>query len=454
MLLELPCESVWVPLDELRDVTPRLGNDVSEDEEPVGFRWKSIAFAGKALGRDTGVECSSRPASSSASPGLSTGSSPAISTRSCISDHGFSWAEAPEARCLVTVRRSAAAVLQAQWRGHVARHRFLLLRSAARILQRLYRAREARPKEKAEATGNERVVPWSEHRPLRRPPGSPQAQCPAILHKSVEMHGMESCSQKDVELSEEAPALSTSAPARPLSFGGARPARQLLGTDCLLEARRLTQQQWKPGRPSRERRTSNGGVKKNPAKSGEDLQERIENIESGLEALPAKEALQTLAACLPCGWKISSVSRVHCASSAAVAAYEAAQQSLGPERLLWHGTFWDSIPNIVQQGFNRAYAFNARHGSKLGHGVYFTEDPAYALRFADRSSKNRYLLLAGVLPGCITRGKVGLLEPPLMPGKSGLRFDSTADDPARPRVICVFRDFQALPLCVVQVSTS
>lgn len=140
-------------------------------------------------------------------------------------------------------------------------------------------------------------------------------------------------------------------------------------------------------------------------------------------------------------------------SSALAAAYAAARETLGPERLLWHGTSWECVPNIVRHGFNRAYAFNARHGSKLGRGVYFAEDPGYALRFAGKSQRTRAMLLAGVLPGKHTRGKEGLLEPPA-DSSGGFRFDSTCNDVKRPRVFCVFKDFQALPLYLVQVAMS
>ncbi|CAJ1373449.1 unnamed protein product [Effrenium voratum] len=149
------------------------------------------------------------------------------------------------------------------------------------------------------------------------------------------------------------------------------------------------------------------------------------------------------------GSQICLVARV-AQTSALAAAYSAVRASLGPERLMWHGTSWDCVPNIVRSGFNRAYAFNARHGSKLGRGVYFAEDPGYALRFAGRGA-TRCMLLSGVLPGNSARGKEGLLEPPRVDA-TGARFDSTCDDPGRPRVFCVFKDFQALPLYLVQVS--
>eukprot|EP00928_Gymnodinium_smaydae_P006895 TRINITY_DN12468_c0_g1_i3.p1 TRINITY_DN12468_c0_g1~~TRINITY_DN12468_c0_g1_i3.p1 ORF type:complete len:1022 (-),score=211.60 TRINITY_DN12468_c0_g1_i3:42-3014(-) len=143
--------------------------------------------------------------------------------------------------------------------------------------------------------------------------------------------------------------------------------------------------------------------------------------------------------------EVRTVLRVECTLMAA--AYAGVRQTLGPERLLWHGTSWDSVSNIVQHGFNRAYG--GRHGAKLGRGTYFAEDAAYALRFCGRASP-RAVLLAGVLPGRFCRGEEGLVEPP-QADDTGARFDSTADDPEKPKVFCVFRDFQALPLYIAEL---
>lgn len=144
--------------------------------------------------------------------------------------------------------------------------------------------------------------------------------------------------------------------------------------------------------------------------------------------------------------EVRVVLRVDCVRSSASAAYEGVRKTLGPERLLWHGTSWDSVANIVRHGFNRAYG--GRHGAKLGKGSYFTEDAAYALRFCGRTP-TRALFLAGVLPGRCCKGEDSLVEPPA--DITGARFDSTVDDPERPKVFCVFRDFQALPLYVAEV---
>lgn len=153
-----------------------------------------------------------------------------------------------------------------------------------------------------------------------------------------------------------------------------------------------------------------------------------------------------LASALPAA-EVRSVHRVECRAATA-AAYASVSRTLGPERLLWHGTAWDAVPNITQNGFNRAYA--GRHGTKLGKGSYFAEEASYALRFSGPRSHSRAVFLAGVLPGSFCRGEEGLVEPPLV-AASGARYDSTVDDPERPRVFCVFRDFQALPLYVAEV---
>jgi len=141
--------------------------------------------------------------------------------------------------------------------------------------------------------------------------------------------------------------------------------------------------------------------------------------------------------------------------------YEAVRTSLGSpaERLLWHGTSWQSLPNILRSGFNRAYC--GKHGTRFGVGTYFATEPEYALRFCDREAPSA-LLLASVLVGRYTRGVPGLVEPPLLNDQepkahrgdirsaaSVRRYDSTVDCCHAPRVFCVFRDFQALPVGLV-----
>jgi len=164
------------------------------------------------------------------------------------------------------------------------------------------------------------------------------------------------------------------------------------------------------------------------------------------------EEVKALATSMLPGVHIRSVMRVHCARSV-LTAFEAVQESLGPERLLWHGTSWDTVANISRHGFNRAYAYGseARHGSRLGRGCYFAESPKRAIRFCGRVEGRKAVFLAGVLPGKYTRGKDGLIEPPVADA-IGNRYDSTVDDEETPKVFCVFKDFQAVPLYLLDVA--
>lgn len=134
--------------------------------------------------------------------------------------------------------------------------------------------------------------------------------------------------------------------------------------------------------------------------------------------------------------------------------YRAVRSVMGSpaEQLLWHGTSWQSVASILRNGFNRAYA--GRHGTRLGAGTYFSTDAGYALRFCSRG-RPRALLLARVLVGKYAKGDPGLVEPPLLDDSTATgakRYDSTVDNCEDPRVFCVFKDFQALPVGLVVVT--
>lgn len=118
------------------------------------------------------------------------------------------------------------------------------------------------------------------------------------------------------------------------------------------------------------------------------------------------------------------------------------------ERLLWHGTLAERIPNIVLSGFNRTYC--GRHGTKFGQGTYFSSTAGYSARFCDRRNKRRVVILANVLVGSWTKGSPDLVEPPHCNAECLTRFDSTVDDAESPSIFCIFRDCQALPLYLVE----
>eukprot|EP00929_Paragymnodinium_shiwhaense_P079932 TRINITY_DN41675_c0_g1_i1.p1 TRINITY_DN41675_c0_g1~~TRINITY_DN41675_c0_g1_i1.p1 ORF type:complete len:930 (-),score=189.14 TRINITY_DN41675_c0_g1_i1:65-2854(-) len=149
---------------------------------------------------------------------------------------------------------------------------------------------------------------------------------------------------------------------------------------------------------------------------------------------------------------ISQVYRIE--QSGLAVAYGAVREAMGSiskameERVLWHGTSPDRVRNIVLGGFNRAYC--GRHGTKLGQGTYFSSKAAYSARFCDRRKTPRTMILARVFVGAWTQGQPGWMEPPFRDEAQLTRFDSTADNLIEPSIFCVFRDFQALPLYLVE----
>merc|ERR1712187_165496 len=122
------------------------------------------------------------------------------------------------------------------------------------------------------------------------------------------------------------------------------------------------------------------------------------------------------------------------------------------EKELWHGTGWATVPKIGKQGFNRSFA--GRHGTLLGAGTYFSTDPAYSQRFCDRNGGGKdgtkTLFLSRVLVGNHCKGTKQDMEPPVMDAETGQLFDSTVDNENTPSIFVVFRDFQAVPLFLVE----
>mmetsp|Transcript_90699 Transcript_90699/g.171052 ORF Transcript_90699/g.171052 Transcript_90699/m.171052 type:complete len:608 (-) Transcript_90699:82-1905(-) len=125
------------------------------------------------------------------------------------------------------------------------------------------------------------------------------------------------------------------------------------------------------------------------------------------------------------------------------------------ERELWHGTSWAIVGKILRDGFNRSFA--GRHGTLLGMATYFSADFSYSHRFCDKrgggKDGTKVILLCGVLIGRYCKGSPSDIEPPVMDAATGERYDSTTDNEEKPNIFAVFRDFQALPLYVVEFKT-
>lgn len=134
--------------------------------------------------------------------------------------------------------------------------------------------------------------------------------------------------------------------------------------------------------------------------------------------------------------------------------YNAVQDTMESttERILWHGTHADSVRNITLNGFNRNYC--GRHGMKFGYGTYFSAAADYSVRFCDKRSSQRFMFLAKVLVGSWTKGTPDMREPPFRDSEGLMRFDSTTDSSENPNIFCIFRDYQAVPLYVLEFSSA
>ncbi|CAK9040373.1 Protein mono-ADP-ribosyltransferase PARP10 (ADP-ribosyltransferase diphtheria toxin-like 10) (ARTD10) (Poly [ADP-ribose] polymerase 10) (PARP-10), partial [Durusdinium trenchii] len=147
--------------------------------------------------------------------------------------------------------------------------------------------------------------------------------------------------------------------------------------------------------------------------------------------------------------RVLEIFRVENATLAGV--YSAVREAMGSdcELDLWHGTSSECVPNIVLNGFNRAYS-GRRHGTKLGHGSYFSASAAYSTRFCDRKRQRRTVFFAKVLVGAWAKGSPDLVEPPVKDAEGLIRYDSTVDDLLCPVNFCIFRDFQAMPTYLLE----
>uniref|UniRef100_A0A7S0ZXP1 Poly [ADP-ribose] polymerase n=1 Tax=Noctiluca scintillans TaxID=2966 RepID=A0A7S0ZXP1_NOCSC len=179
-------------------------------------------------------------------------------------------------------------------------------------------------------------------------------------------------------------------------------------------------------------------------------------VESGLlSPCDSPTALRALTESLPSAEFVASY-QVHAGPQCAM--FEALRENLRVQRgsdneslecELWHGTTWASVPKILRSGFNRSFA--GRHGTRLGIGTYFSTDLAYSHRFCEANQKGtKVILLARVLVGRYCKGTSTDVEPPLLDESTGERYDSTVDNEEKPSIFAVFRDFQALPLLLLE----
>lgn len=111
---------------------------------------------------------------------------------------------------------------------------------------------------------------------------------------------------------------------------------------------------------------------------------------------------------------------------------------------LFHGTDEQTVPKIVQQGFNRSFC--GKNATLYGKGVYFARDAAYSSSTTYSRPNSRgiqHMFLCRVTVGEYCRGRNGALAPEVRKGHQ--LYDTTVDDTRNPSIYVTYHDAQAYP---------
>lgn len=111
---------------------------------------------------------------------------------------------------------------------------------------------------------------------------------------------------------------------------------------------------------------------------------------------------------------------------------------------LFHGTSPDTVPKIVNQGFNRSFC--GKNATRFGKGVYFARDAAYSSSktySAPDSSSVQYMFLCRVVVGEFCQGRNEAPAPDVRTGHQ--LYDATVDNMSSPSIFVTYHDAQAYP---------
>mmetsp|Transcript_36304 Transcript_36304/g.58270 ORF Transcript_36304/g.58270 Transcript_36304/m.58270 type:complete len:128 (+) Transcript_36304:2-385(+) len=114
--------------------------------------------------------------------------------------------------------------------------------------------------------------------------------------------------------------------------------------------------------------------------------------------------------------------------------------------VLLHGTSFEAIEKIVENGFNRDY--NIR--SVYGKGVYFATDFDLAAQYS-KSDTNGYLgmLVCDVIVGECAVGSFNMRQSALCKPGTNTQYDTLVNRLEDPDIYVVRRDYHAIPKYIV-----
>lgn len=116
---------------------------------------------------------------------------------------------------------------------------------------------------------------------------------------------------------------------------------------------------------------------------------------------------------------------------------------------LFHGTDEQTVPKIIQQGFNRSFC--GKNATAYGKGVYFARDAAYSASSTyarPNGAGVQHMFLCRVVVGEFCQGRSNALAPDVRTGN--MLYDSTVDSVSNPRMYITYHDAQAYPEYLVK----
>merc|ERR1711935_618428 len=119
------------------------------------------------------------------------------------------------------------------------------------------------------------------------------------------------------------------------------------------------------------------------------------------------------------------------------------------KRWLFHGTSADTVPKIIQQGFNRGFA--GKNAVVYGAGVYFAKNASYSASttYSPPDSKGvQSMFLVRVLTGFTCKGVNNQPIPDMRDASRNIPFDTTTN--ADKSIFFTYHDSQQYPEYLVQ----
>lgn len=120
-------------------------------------------------------------------------------------------------------------------------------------------------------------------------------------------------------------------------------------------------------------------------------------------------------------------------------------------RQLFHGTPHDVVHNICSENFDWRL-HGTKSGQNFGRGSYFAVNADYSYNYTSPDSCNlRYMFIARVAVGTVTRGNSQMVRPPTNP-QTLVLFDSTVDSVSNPSIIVKYDKQEYYPEYLLTLS--